>query len=158
PLETSIIFRETGICFEADALRGQKTGFFLDQRENRRQVEKLASECEVLNAFSFSGGFSLYAARGGARSVVDLDISPHALEGANRNFALNARDPTVTACLHETIKADAFAWLAESNRQFDLVILDPPSLARRASERPEALRAYGRLIASAIRSLRRGGK
>ena len=74
------VFLESGLRFEADILRGQKTGFFLDQRENRRHVETLAADRDVLNAFSFSGGFSLYAARGGARSVTDLDISAHALE------------------------------------------------------------------------------
>ena len=70
-----VIFSENGIRFEADVLRGQKTGFFLDQRENRAEVEKLSCGRKVLNAFSFSGGFSVYAARGGAKSVTDLDIS-----------------------------------------------------------------------------------
>jgi len=87
--EGTVIFFENGIRFEADVLRGQKTGFFLDQRENRREVELLAHGRRVLNAFSFSGGFSVYAARGGAKSVTDLDISAHALESAKRNFALN---------------------------------------------------------------------
>src|ERR1700734_1197011 len=87
--DTPVIFSENGIRFEADVLRGQKTGFFLDQRENRAEVEKLSRDKKVLNAFSFSGGFSGYAARGGAKSVTDLDISAHALESANRNFSLN---------------------------------------------------------------------
>ena len=86
-------FLESGIRFEADVCHGQKTGFFLDQRENRRIVESLANGRRVLNAFSFSGGFSLYAARGGAASVTDLDISAHALASAERNFALNQSDP-----------------------------------------------------------------
>ena len=157
-LSQTVIFRETGIQFEADVVRGQKTGFFLDQRENRRNIEKLAHGCDVLNAFSFSGGFSLYAARGGARSVVDLDISTHALEAANRNFMFNRNDPAIRASAHECIKADAFDWLARSERQFGLVILDPPSLARRASERTQALQAYRRLIVSGIRCTRHGGK
>ena len=88
-LEMPVVFLETGLRFEADVLRGQKTGFFLDQRDNRRLVESLAGGRDVLNAFSFSGGFSLYAARGGARSVLDLDISAHALASAQRNFRLN---------------------------------------------------------------------
>jgi 23S rRNA (cytosine1962-C5)-methyltransferase len=88
PLASPTIFSETGIWFEADVLRGQKTGFFLDQRENRRIVESLSGGRRVLNAFSFSGGFSLYAARGGAKSVTDLDISSHALASAERNFTL----------------------------------------------------------------------
>lgn len=157
-LAGNVTFLETGIAFEADVLRGQKTGFFLDQRENRRRVETFAQGAEVLNAFSFSGGFSLYAARGGARSVTDLDISAHALESARRNFALNRPDPAVAACRHETIQADAFQWLENnSGRQFDLVILDPPSLAKREAERTGAILAYGKLAANGIKALRRGG-
>ena len=91
--DASVIFLESGLRFEAEVVRGQKTGFFLDQRENRRLVESLARGRTVLNAFSFSGGFSLYAARGGANSVTDLDISPHALESAKRNFVLNQGEP-----------------------------------------------------------------
>ena len=112
-----VIFSENGMRFEADVLRGQKTGFFLDQRENRREVEKLARGRRVLNAFSFSGGFSVYAARGGAKSVTDLDISAHALESAKRNFALNKNFPGVAACRHETVQADAFEWLAKGRGQ-----------------------------------------
>ena len=127
-------------------MRGQKTGFFLDQRENRRHVESLARGRTVLNAFSFSGGFSLYAARGGARSVTDLDVSAHALASAKRNFALNESKPAIARCPHETVQADTFEWLAANpGRQFDLVILDPPSLAKREVERPSAIHAYGRL-------------
>ena len=87
PPTGAVIFSENGIRFEADVLRGQKTGFFLDQRENRAEVEQLASGKRVLNAFSFSGGFSVYAARGGATLVTDLDLSAHALESAKRNFS-----------------------------------------------------------------------
>jgi 23S rRNA (cytosine1962-C5)-methyltransferase len=93
PPNAPVIFSENGIHFEADVLRGQKTGFFLDQRENRHEVEMLACGRRVLNAFSFSGGFSVYAARGGAKSVTDLDISAHALESAKRNFELNKISP-----------------------------------------------------------------
>jgi 23S rRNA (cytosine1962-C5)-methyltransferase len=158
PPAAPVVFRETGLSFEADVLRGQKTGFFLDQRDNRRHVGALASGCDVLNAFSFSGGFSLYAARGGARSVTDLDISAHALESARRNFRLNESDPLISRRAHETIQADAFDWLAAQSRpRFDLVILDPPSLARSESERADAIRAYGRLVSSAINCLRPGG-
>ncbi len=153
-----VVFLESGIRFEAEVIRGQKTGFFLDQRENRRRVEKLAAGHDVLNAFSFSGGFSLYAARGGARSTTDLDISPHALESARRNFALNAADQRIAACRHECVQADTFDWLAASaHADFDLVILDPPSLARRETERTGAIQAYRKLAALGIPRLRRGG-
>src|ERR1019366_6189332 len=128
-----ILFQENGIRFEADVVRGQKTGFFLDQRENRREVETLAHGLRVLNAFSFSGGFSVYAARGGAASVTDLDISAHALESAKRNFALNKNFPGVAACRHETVQADAFEWIEKTAEKFDLIVLDPPSLAQRAA-------------------------
>lgn len=153
-----VVFEESGLRFEADVVRGQKTGFFLDQRENRRQVGMLAQGAEVLNAFSFSGGFSLYSARAGARSVTDLDISPHALTSARRNFALNQQLPGVARARHEQIQADCFAWLAEAPpRLFDLVILDPPSLAKREHERTGAIQAYGRLVADGIRRVRNGG-
>lgn len=158
PLDGPVIFLENGLRFEADVLRGQKTGFFLDQRENRALVESLANGREVLNTFSFSGGFSLYAARGGARSVTDLDISVHALQSAERNFALNASLASVQACGHESVQADAFECLQQkSPRQFDLVILDPPSLAKREAEKTHALQAYANLAASGIRRLRPEG-
>src|SRR6266511_1436031 len=153
-----VLFKESGLRFEADVRHGQKTGFFLDQRENRRLVESLARGREVLNGFSFSGGFSLYAARGGARSVTDLDISELALTGAKRNFALNRDVAAVASCRHDTIRADAFAWLIDAPfRTFDVVILDPPSLAKRESERAAAIQAYGRLASLSIQRLGSGG-
>jgi 23S rRNA (cytosine1962-C5)-methyltransferase len=158
PLGGPVIFLETGLRFEADALRGQKTGFFLDQRENRRRIETLAQWRDVLNAFSFSGGFSLYAARGGARSVTDLDISPHALSAAKRNFELNQSIPAVAGCRYEQVQGNAFEWLTAGQRtRFGLIILDPPSLAKREAERATALRAYGRLASSALDHLAPGG-
>ncbi|TDE85700.1 23S rRNA (cytosine(2499)-C(5))-methyltransferase [Deinococcus sp. S9] len=153
PPDGPVIFRESGLRFEADVVRGQKTGFFLDQRENRRRVEALARGRRVLNAFSFSGGFSLYASRGGAREVVSLDISAHALASAQRNFTLNPGLPA----RHETVQADVFRWLSQTDREFDLVILDPPSLARREAERAGAMRAYGKLAADGLRRLVSGG-
>jgi len=157
-LEGPVLFRESGLRFEAEVQRGQKTGFFLDQRDNRRIVESLARGRDVLNSFSFSGGFSLYAARGGARSVADLDISAHALASAQSNFALNDDSETVARCPREAIRADAFDWFDQNPaRKFDMIILDPPSLARREAERARAIQAYGRLAANAIAHLRPGG-
>lgn len=151
-------FLESGLRFEADVRQGQKTGFFLDQRENRRAVESLSKGRRVLNAFSFSGGFSLYAARGGAVSVTDLDISVHALAAARRNFALNNIIPAVAQCQHELVQADAFDWLgAHKSRQFDLIVLDPPSFAKREAERAGATRAYERLAELGISHLAGGG-
>jgi 23S rRNA (cytosine1962-C5)-methyltransferase len=157
-LEAIPTFLENGIRFEADVCHGQKTGFFLDQRENRRIVESLAHGRAVLNAFSFSGGFSLYAARGGAASVTDLDISAHALASAKRNFGLNQGNPTIARCPHESLQADTFDWLAENERRkFDLIILDPPSFAKREAERAGAIRAYERLASLGIPHLKRDG-
>ena len=149
-----VVFCESGLQFEADVLRGQKTGFFLDQRENRRLVESFAPGRLMLNAFSFSGGFSLYAARGGAAAVTNLDLSKHALESARRNFARNQSVASIAACRHEVIQADAFAWLAgNGQRKFGLIVLDPPSLAKRETERAGAIRAYGQLTANGISHL-----
>ena len=156
--EATAPFLETGLHFEADIVRGQKTGFFLDQRENRRRLETLARGRSVLNAFSFSGAFSLYAARGGARSITELDISAHALAAAERNFSLNDSDPPIRGCACRRVQADAFAWLAENpEKRFDLVVLDPPSMARRESERAGAIAAYLNLARMGIAHLARGG-
>jgi len=153
----SVVFLEDGIRFWSDVVKGQKTGFFLDQRDNRRRIGQCSAGLDVLNAFSFSGGFSLHAARGGARSVTDLDISPHALEAARRNFELNAADPRIAAVRHESVQADAFAWLERSTEQFDIVICDPPSLAKRETERAGAIEAYHRLAVNSIARVRPGG-
>jgi 23S rRNA (cytosine1962-C5)-methyltransferase len=155
-----VVFRENGLLFEADLLRGQKTGFFLDQRENRARVEQLASGRSVLNVFAYTGGFSLYAARGGARSVTSLDVSPPALAAAKRNFALNRSVTGVASARHEVLQGDAFKLLAEMReigRTFDMIILDPPSFAKANSEVEGALRAYTRLIRLGIDVLSDGG-
>jgi 23S rRNA (cytosine1962-C5)-methyltransferase len=151
-----IHFLESGLTFEADVLKGQKTGFFLDQRENRRRVESLASGKAVLNAFSFSGGFSLYAARGGATSVTDVDVSAHALESSRRNFELNHQ--LLSHCEHHLVQADVFEWLERAGeKRFDLIVLDPPSLAKRAADRPGALQAYSNLARAGLRLATRNG-
>lgn len=153
-----IVFRESGIRFYSNVLKGQKTGFFLDQRENRRRVGQLAKGRHVLNCFSFSGGFSLHAARGGAASVADLDISRHALDSAEANFALNRDIAAIGACDHRTIQANAFDWLnGEDESRFDLIVLDPPSLAKKKADHDQALKGYRILTAAAVRRLRRNG-
>lgn len=149
-----VVFEENGLRFEVGVRHGQKTGFFLDQRENRQRVRQISAGAEVLNAFSFTGAFSVSAAAGGARKVTDLDISAHALAGGDRNFALN---PSLR-CQREKIQADAFELLAAGRGpEFDIVIVDPPSLAKRESERAGAVTAYTKLFESALRRLRRGG-
>ncbi len=154
----AVVFLEDGLRFESDVVQGQKTGFFLDQRDNRRRIGALAGGGDVLNVFSFSGGFSVHAARGGARNVTDLDMSPHALASARRNFALNRDHPQVAAANHHQVQADAFAWLSRAPREaYDTVILDPPSLAKRETERAGAIQAYHRLTRLGADRVRSGG-
>lgn len=154
--EGPVIFLESGLRFEADVLKGQKTGFFLDQRENRRDTARLSAGKDVLNAFSFSGAFSLYAASAGARSVTDIDISGYALDSSRRNFALNAH--AVARTEHHLIQADVFEWLQEPRSElYDVVILDPPSLAKRQLDRAAGLKAYANLAVAGLRLARPGG-
>ncbi len=153
----AVEFNENGLAFEAEAVRGHKTGFFLDQRENRERVEALAPGRFVVNTFSYSGAFSVYAARGGATRVLDVDISTQALEAGKRNFERNAAKGK-WPCGREGIKADVFSWLKEApSLGCGLMVVDPPSMAKRAVEREEALRQYARLASGAIRHLREGG-
>jgi len=156
-----VVFCENGLKFEADPARGQKTGFFLDQRDNRAEVGRLSEgKGSVLNLFSYTGGFSLYAARGGAKRVVSVDFSRPAIEAAECNFKLNHDIPTVKACQHEGIVGDAFDVLdqiARSKKLFDVVVVDPPSFAKREAEIPGALRSYSRLCKAALKALKKDG-
>lgn len=153
PLTGTFPFLENGVVFEVDPIRGQKTGFFLDQRENRERVEALASGRRTLNVFSYTGGFSLYAARGGAGVVASVDASRTAMDAWKRNVALNTKDPAITATRFDDHCGDAFevfAALQEAGARYELVIVDPPSFAKRASEVEGALRAYRRLARLAV--------
>jgi 23S rRNA (cytosine1962-C5)-methyltransferase len=156
-IETPVLFRENGLFFGADPFKGHKTGFFLDQRDNRLKVEGLSKGRDVLNVFSYSGGFSLYAARGGASSVTSIDSSGPALRAAEDNFALN---PQFSACRHQTCRGDAFALMGEmakEGKRFGVVVVDPPAFAKRAVEVPQALKAYTRLARLALKLLAPGG-
>lgn len=158
--ETTVLFRENGLLFEADVLRGQKTGFFFDQRDNRARVRELAEGTRVLNVFAYTGAFSLYAAAGGAVEALSLDVSAPALAAAERNFALNRDLPRVAACRHVGLAADAFGALADlraQRRRFDLVIVDPPALAKQAGEIARAVQSYRRLTQLALGVLAPGG-
>ena len=155
-----VLFQENGLFFEADVIRGQKTGFFLDQRDNRARVGTMSAGREVLNVFSFSGGFSLYAARGGAAGVCSVDADRHAMEACSRHFELNGSHPNVRRCAHEGIVGDAFEVMrdfARAKRRFGLVIVDPPSFAKSAAEHDRALHSYARLAGLADSLLKPGG-
>jgi 23S rRNA (cytosine1962-C5)-methyltransferase len=150
-----VLFKENGLIFESDPINGQKTGFFLDQRDNRARVEKLSKRKSVLNVFSYTGGFSVYAARGGAKEVVSVDVSPYAIDGTVRNMAHN--NLTVP---HETIADDAFEVLAKmksQNRLFDMAIIDPPMFAQNESQIETALSAYRKLTRLGLGVLKTGG-
>jgi 23S rRNA (cytosine1962-C5)-methyltransferase len=160
PPEGLILFRENGMTFECDPLHGQKTGFFLDQRENRARVEKLSSGKSVLNVFAYTGGFSVYAARGGAKQVVSVDVSAPALQAAEHNFSYNQHFPAVKSASHETIAEDAFEVLARMESQkrlFDVVILDPPMFAQNQSQIAAGIAAYQKLTRLGLGVLRSGG-
>ncbi len=153
-------FTENGLNFAADVIHGHKTGFFFDHRDNRQRVGKLAKNKTLLDVFAYTGGFSLFAAAGGAKSVMSLDISQPALEAAKGNFALNHDRPEVANCRHETVAADAFKALedlAKSGRTFDLVIVDPPSFAKSKDEVDGAIKAYEKLTRLALNVLAEQG-
>jgi len=158
--EGAVVFKENDIFFEADPVYGQKTGFFLDQRENRKEVGKLCEDKKVLNVFSYNGGFSLYAAKGGAKSVTSLDISAPAIEASERNFQLNSQDSNIRKCRHIKICGDAFKemdLLAKQKKKYDVVIVDPPSFARKQSDVKGALSAYEKLAVLAAKLVEKNG-
>lgn len=148
---------EHGHRFLVDLLGGQKTGFYLDQRENRRIVGDHAAGRTVLNAFSFTGAFAVYAMAAGARHVVNVDASVEALQGAEANLRLNGFDPDRQA---EAVAGDVFEVLRsflEAGRRFDLVILDPPKFASRKAELAGATRGYKDINLLGLKLLAPGG-
>ncbi len=156
----SVLFTEGGLTFAADVRTGQKTGHFLDQRANRLRIGRLATGRDVLDVFASTGGFSVHAAAGGARSVHSVDISEPTLAAAERNMALNADRAEVTACTHTTEVGDAFdvmIALARAGAEYDIVIVDPPSFAQKQSNIDVAVRAYTRLTHIGLRLVRPGG-
>jgi 23S rRNA (cytosine1962-C5)-methyltransferase len=151
-----ISIQERGARFLVDAWRGQKTGFFLDQRENRRLIRQLAWNRDVLNCFSFTGGFSVNAALGGARSVFSVDQDQDAVALSRENFARNGIPPE----RHDFLAADVFELLASfkaEGRTFDLVILDPPAFAKSQKAVQAAIDGYASLNRQALAVLRPSG-
>ncbi len=144
---------ENGLRFHIDWLKGQKTGFFIDQRDNRLLVESYARGRRVLNIFSYTGGFSVYALRGGASLVHSVDSSAMAINIANANVEMNFPDDA----RHKSFAEDAFRFLDNMEGQYDLVILDPPAFAKHRDAVKRALRGYTKLNAKALRSMPAGG-
>ncbi len=158
--DAPVAFREGELDFAADVRRGQKTGWFLDQRANRLMVGTMTSGLDVLDVFSATGGFSVHAAAGGARSVTSVDVSAPTLAAAVRNMELNLDRPAVRACRRSTRAGDAYdvmAGLARAGERFGLVVVDPPSFAQRQTQVDGALRAYGRLTKLAVGLVEPGG-
>jgi len=147
---------EDGLAYDVDVVGGQKTGFYLDQRDNRVLAAALAKDAEVLNAFCYTGGFSLSALRGGAKRVVSLDTSEEALSLARHNASINGLD----ASRAEWVPADVFAQLRkyrDQGRKFDLIVLDPPKFAPTEKHVPNAARAYKDINLWALKLLAPGG-
>lgn len=145
---------ENGLTFYADWLKGQKTGFFIDQRDNRSLLEKYAKGRKVLNMFCYTGGFSFYAMRGGATQVHSVDSSAKAIMLTKQNIAINFPQDI----RHQAFTEDAFNFLANSQpHTYDLIVLDPPAFAKRRSATRNALQGYKRLNATAIKKIAPGG-
>lgn len=154
--ERDLLVSEHGLRFTANLYAGQKTGLFLDHRENRLMLQQFCSGRTVLNCFAYTGAFSVYAARGGATRVTSCDIAADAIADARKNFALNGFDPEQ----HEFIASDVFDLLEEyaaRGRTFDVIVLDPPSFARARKHIEVAVRAYTRLNRLALQCLTPGG-
>ena len=155
-----VLFMECGLTFEADVVRGQKTGYFLDQRENRSLIGEYADGCRALDMFANTGGFSVHAAAGGAREVVAVDISAPALTAAKRNMAHNLARNKVTACAFRTETGDAFEVMdryARKGERFEIVIVDPPSFTPRQASVEKALQSYTMLAERAVKLVRPDG-
>lgn len=144
---------ENGLEFHVDWLKGQKTGFFVDQRENRSLLEKYSKDKTVLNMFCYTGGFSFYAMRGGARQVHSVDSSAKAIELTDANVRLNFPDDN----RHESFCEDAFKFLDAAKDKYDLIVLDPPAFAKHRAALHNALKGYTRLNVKAFERIRKGG-
>jgi 23S rRNA (cytosine1962-C5)-methyltransferase len=148
-----VIINETGHKFVVDIEKGQKTGFFLDQRSNRMFAQFYGKEKKVLNAFCYSGAFSVYALKGGATMVHSIDSSKQAMEWTNENIDLNGIENTK----HRSIVGDIRKYLEESDETYDMIILDPPAFAKTHTVSHNALQAYRYINAQAMKKLNKNG-
>ena len=150
----SIIIKENALLFGVDVEKGQKTGFFLDQRENRALLKEYAKNKKILNTFAYTGGFSVYAMAGGASEVVSVDISRDACNEAQKNAILNF--PSYTN--HQVLVEDCFQYLKKMpENEFDIIILDPPAFAKTAQNVPNAARGYKEINMQAFKKIKEGG-
>lgn len=145
--------KENGLNFRIDWLKGQKTGFFIDQRDNRILLETYANGKDVLNMFCYTGGFSVYALRGGAKLVHSVDVSQKAIDLVHSNVAYNFGEYAP----HEAFAVEAFDFLANNQNKYDIIVLDPPAFAKHRDAVKNALRGYQKLNAKGIQSIRPGG-
>jgi len=148
PLNGPLTFMENGLLFTADVVHGHKTGFFFDQRDNREMAGRLAQGRTVLDVFAYVGAFAVYCARGGAKSILALDVSEPALQTARRLYTLNVRQGRIPDVPLETLAGEALRTLSDMTRQrrhFEMVIIDPPTFASSEADVPAALRAYRQL-------------
>ena len=143
--------KENGHLFKVDFVKGQKTGFFIDQRDNRQLLSHFSRGKKVLNTFSYTGGFSVYAAAAGATEVVSIDVSQPAIDMCARNIGLNG------LVNHTGIAIDTFEYLKDKKDQFDVIVLDPPAFAKSRDSKHNAVQAYKRLNATAMKLIRKNG-
>jgi 23S rRNA (cytosine1962-C5)-methyltransferase len=164
-INTPAIVLENGNQFAVDWITGQKTGFFLDQRDNRALISRYSKGKTVLNAFCYSGGFSVYALKAGAKSVHSIDISPKAIDLTDKNIAinfelnneLNNELNSLQTINHESTAVDVLQFLKDNKAVYDVMVVDPPAFAKSMSKRHNAVQAYKRLNAMALRQITEGG-
>lgn len=152
---TSTVITENNNQFEVNWVEGQKTGFFLDQRMNRKLLGEYAKDKSVLNTFCYTGGFSVYALNGGAKSVTSVDISKSAVEQTNKNVTINE---SIDSSKHHAIAADVMKYLHNIDQnEYDIIVLDPPAFAKSRKKSHNAIQAYKRINALALQKIKSGG-
>lgn len=153
-MPNKIVFLENGLKFSTDLINGQKTGFFLDQRNNRQMIREISNGKSILNVCGYTGAFTVAAAAGGANSSLTVDIAAPALEEAKRNLELNG----FSTSKHKLLTSDMYNFLAECPKEsYDIVILDPPSMAKSRKDLDKAIRAYKKLNLEGVKAVKRGG-
>ena len=155
PFDTNIIINENGLRFRVDIENGQKTGFFLDQQDNRKAIQHIVKDADVLGAFCYTGSFEIHAAHYGAKSVLGLDISESAIESSRKNALLNGLQDK---CLFEAVNAfDVLKQFSKENKQYDVVMLDPPAFTKSRESIDNAIKGYKEINLRGIKLLKKGG-